>query len=45
MSSKEFNLLVSLLIEMLKDGKTDKAIELLEEAKGKEDNKNNSSDK
>lgn len=33
MTAKEFNLVVSLILEMLKDGKTDRVIELLEEAK------------
>lgn len=33
MTAKEFNLVVSLILEKLKDGKTDRVIELLEEAK------------
>lgn len=32
MTAKEFNLLASLLIELLKEGKTEKVVELLENA-------------
>ena len=35
MTSKEFDLLISLVIAMLKDGKTDEVLRLLEEAKSK----------
>lgn len=33
MSSKEFDLLMALVLSMLKDGKTDEVIKLLEEAR------------
>lgn len=33
MTSKEFDLLITMIIEMLKDGKTEKVIEILEETK------------
>lgn len=32
MTSKEFNLLAAMLVELLKEGKTEKVIELLENA-------------
>ena len=35
MTSKEFDLLVSLVLAMLKEGKTDEVIRLLEESKSK----------
>ena len=33
MTSKEFDLMIDLMLELLKDGKTEKVIELLEKAK------------
>lgn len=33
MIEKEFDLIISLILEMLKNGQTDKVIELLEDAK------------
>ena len=33
MTSKEFDLMIDLMLEFLKDGKTEKVIELLEKAK------------
>ena len=35
MTSKEFDLLLSLVLAMLKEGKTDEVIRLLEESKSK----------
>lgn len=35
MTSKEFDLLISLILSMLKEGKTDEVIKLLEESKNK----------
>lgn len=32
MTSKEFDLLITMILEMLKEGKTEKVIELLEKA-------------
>lgn len=37
MTSKEFDLLIAMILEMLKNNQTDKVIALLEEARGKED--------
>lgn len=39
MTSKEFDLLMALVLELLKSGQVDKVIQLLEEART--DNKNN----
>lgn len=33
MTAKEFDLLISMILEMLKDGQTEKVIKLLEETK------------
>ena len=33
MTSKEFDLMIDLILELLKEGKTEKVIELLEKAK------------
>ena len=33
MTGKEFDLMIDLMLELLKDGKTEKVIELLEKAK------------
>ncbi len=41
MTSKEFDLLIAMILEMLKNNQSDKVIALLEEARGKDsDNKN-----
>ncbi len=37
MTSKEFDLLISMILEMLKDGQTEKVIKLLEETKSDSD--------
>lgn len=37
MTSKEFDLLISMILEMLKDGQTEKVIKLLEETKNGSD--------
>ena len=37
MPSKEFDLLISMILEMLKDGQTEKVIKLLEETKNGSD--------
>ncbi len=37
MTSKEFDLLIALILEMLHNGQTEKVIALLEEARGKSD--------
>lgn len=37
MTSKEFNLLIAMILEMLKDGQVDKVIKLLEETKNNPD--------
>lgn len=38
MTSKEFDLLIAMIIEMLKNDQTERVIELLEEARDKKDN-------
>ncbi len=37
MTSKEFDLLISMILEMLKDGQTEKVIKLLEETRNSSD--------
>lgn len=37
MTSKEFDLMISMILEMLKSGQVDKVIKLLEETKNKPD--------
>lgn len=37
MTSKEFDLLIAMILEMLKNGQTDKVIALLEEARDKKE--------
>ena len=37
MTEKEFDLLISLILSMLKSGKADEVIRLLEEARGKKE--------
>lgn len=37
MTSKEFDLLIAMILEMLKNGQTARVIDLLEEARGKKD--------
>ena len=40
MRSKEFDLFLAMLVSMLKDGKTDEVIKLIEEARGKDEDGN-----
>lgn len=44
MTSKEFDLLIAMILEMLKNGQTSRVIDLLEEARGKKDNPDNDKD-
>lgn len=37
MTSKEFDLLIAMILEMLKNGQVQRVIDLLEEARGKND--------
>lgn len=41
MTSKEFDLLIAMILEMLKNGQADKVISLLEEARGKDNDSKN----
>lgn len=41
MTSKEFDLLIAMILEMLKSGQTARVIDLLEEARGKTDSSEN----
>ena len=43
MTSKEFDLLIAMIIEMLKNDQTERVIELLEEARDKKDNQKSES--
>lgn len=40
MTSKEFDLLIAMILEMLKNGQAQRVIDLLEEARGKSDDNN-----
>lgn len=44
MTSKEFDLLIAMILEMLKNGQTTTVINLLEEARGKSNDNNDNSD-
>lgn len=44
MTSKEFDLLIAMILEMLKNGQTATVIHLLEESRGKSNDNNDNSD-